>query len=263
MQQRSVHWSELRWPELNELAAPETIVIIPVASIEQHGPHLPVVTDTMLAREVAARSAKIVAETKPCLVTECIWTGLSEHHMAFGGTVTLDFPSFLAVIGGVVRSLDRHGFEKVFLMNAHGGNMAALQTVVEELTRELGMKLVTATYWTLGAKDLGAQLERQKGIRHACEAETSMMMAIAPDLVDANRFDEAVCPDPRDETHADIDGSYRWISFADKTPSGALGDPRVATAEKGMLLLDTATRSVAAKLLDPAFWPGDHQRAGA
>jgi creatinine amidohydrolase len=262
MQQRSVHWSELRWPELKELATPETIVIIPVASIEQHGPHLPVVTDTMLAREVAARSAAIVADTTPCLVTECIWTGLSEHHMRIGGTFTLDFSSFLAVISGVVHSLHRHGFDKVFLMNAHGGNIAALQTVVEELTRDLGMKLVTATYWTLGAKELGALLERQKGIRHACEAETSMMMAIAPDLVDTERFEEAAFPDPRDEDGAVGDASYRWQSFADRTPSGALGDPRAATAEKGMMLLDTAARSTAAKLLDPAFWPGGGQRAG-
>jgi len=254
MQQRSVLWSELRWPELKELATPETIVIIPVASIEQHGPHLPVVTDTTLAREVAARSAAIVADTSPCLVTECIWTGLSEHHMAFGGTVTLDFSSFLAIIGGVVRSLHRHGFDKVFLMNAHGGNIAALQTVVEELTRELGMKLVTATYWTLGAKELGAHLERQKGIRHACEAETSMMMAIAPDLVDPSCFDEAACPDKRDEVGAVDDGSYRWRSFADRTPSGALGDPRVASAEKGEKLLETAARRVATKLVEPSFW---------
>lgn len=254
MQQRSVLWSELRWPELRELTTPETIVIVPVASIEQHGPHLPVVTDTMLAREVAARSAAIVADTTPCLVTECIWTGLSEHHMAFGGTVTLDFPSFLAVIGGVVRSLHRHGFDKVFLMNAHGGNIAALQSVVEELTRELGMKLVTATYWTLGAKELGPYLERQKGIRHACEAETSMMMAIAPDLVDPSRFDEAACPDKRDEAGAVDDHSYRWRSFADRTPSGALGDPRVASAEKGEKLLETAARCVAAKLVEPSFW---------
>ncbi|MEM9439423.1 MAG: creatininase family protein [Pseudomonadota bacterium] len=261
MQQRSVLWSDLRWPELKELATPETIVIVPVASIEQHGPHLPVITDTMLAREVAKCAAEIVIEKTPVLVTECIWTGLSEHHMKIGGTFTLDLTTFLAVIRGVVQSLHRQGFERVFLMNAHGGNIAALQTVVEELTREFGMRLVTATYWTLGARALGAHLERQKGIRHACEAETSMMMAIAPDLVDPGRFDEAACPDPRDEADVDMDGSYRWISFADKTPSGALGDPRVSSADKGRLLLDTAARSVAAKLLDPTFWPGDRQRA--
>jgi len=254
MQQRSIHWSELRWPELKALATPETIIIVPVASIEQHGPHLPVVTDTMLAREVAARSAKIVAETTPALVTECVWTGLSEHHMAFGGTFTLDFSTFLAVIGGVVRSLDRHGFQKVFLMNAHGGNIAALQTVVEELTRALDIKLVTATYWTLGANELASHLERQKGIRHACEAETSMMMAIAPDLVDSSRFNEAACPDPRDEGNDAVDASYRWRSFADRTQLGALGDPRVASAEKGEQLLDTAARCVAAKLMEPSFW---------
>ncbi|MEZ5931135.1 MAG: creatininase family protein [Alphaproteobacteria bacterium] len=254
MKQRSVLWSELRAPELRDLASPETIVIVPIAAIEQHGPHLPVVTDTMLAREVAKRAADIVVETTPVLVTECIWTGLSEHHMALGATFTLDFPSFLAVIGGVVRSLHRHGFRKMFLMNAHGGNIAALHTVVEELTRELGLSLVTATYWTLGAEELRPLLERQRGIRHACEAETSMMMAVAPELVDATRFEEAACPDPRDQQGAPDDHSYRWVSFADKTPSGALGDPRVASAEKGEALLETAAACVARKLVDPGFW---------
>lgn len=247
--QRSVLFSDLRWPELKALAHEETIVIIPVAAVEQHGPHLPVATDTMLARDVAKRVAKLTVEKTPTLVTECIWTGLSEHHMAFGGTLTLDFSSFLQVIGGVVRSLHRHGFRKICLLNAHGGNIAALQTVVEELTRELGLKLVAATYWTLSADELAPHLERQKGIRHACEAETSMMMAIAPDLVDTSRFEEAACPDARD-----TDGSYRWVSFTDKTPSGALGDPRVANAVKGERLLRTASDYVAMKLLDPSFW---------
>ncbi len=254
MTQRSVLFSDLRWPELMTLSNAETIVIVPVASIEQHGPHLPVVTDTMLAREVAKRAAVLSVKKTPTLVTECIWTGLSEHHMAFGGTLTLDFQSFLQVIGGVVRSLHRHGFRRICLLNAHGGNIAALQTVVEELTRELGLKLVSSTYWTLGAKELAPHLERQKGIRHACEAETSMMLAVAPDLVDTSRFEEAACPDPRDAEDAATDGSYRWMSFRDKTRSGALGDPRVATAAKGEVLLSTAARCVAGKLLDADFW---------
>jgi len=254
MTQRSVLFSHLRWPELKELAHEETIVIVPVAAIEQHGPHLPVVTDTMLAREVAKRAAEISVTTTPTLTTECIWTGLSEHHMAFGGTLTLDFPSFLQVIGGVVRSLHRHGFRKICLLNAHGGNVAALRTVVEELTRELSLKLVCATYWTLGAKALAKHLERQKGIRHACEAETSMMMAIAPDLVDKSRFDEAACLDPRDADDAVDDGAYRWVSFAEKTPSGALGDPRTASAAKGEILLNTAAEQVAMKLVQKSFW---------
>lgn len=255
--QRSVLFSELSWPELKGFANERTIVIVPVAAIEQHGPHLPVGTDTMLALEVAKRAAQRSVATTPTLVTECIWAGLSEHHMTFGGTLTLDFSSFFQMIAGVVRSLHRHGFRKICLLNAHGGNIAALQTVVEELTRELDLKLLTATYWTLGAEELAAHLERQKGIRHACEAETSMMMAIAPDLVKVSRFDEAACPDPRDTDGATHDGSYRWVSFAKKTSSGAIGDPRVATAAKGERLLETAANCVARKLLDTDFWGPD------
>jgi creatinine amidohydrolase len=177
--------------------------------------------------------------------------------MAFGGTLTLDFSSFFQVIGGVVRSLHRHGFRKVCLLNAHGGNVAALQTVVEELTRELDLKLLTATYWALGAKEMAAHLERQEGVRHACEAETSMMMAIAPDLVDSARFEEAAYPDARDIDGTYHDGAYRWVSFEKKTPSGALGDPRVATAAKGERLLATAANCVARKLLDVDYWGPD------
>lgn len=252
--QRSVLFSDLRWPELKALTHEETIVIVPIAAIEQHGPHLPVVTDTMLAREIARRAAELTVRKTPTLVTECIWTGLSEHHMDFGGTLTLDFSGFLQVIGGVVRSLHRHGFRKVCLLNAHGGNIAALQTVVEELTRELGLKLVTATYWTLCAEELAPHLERQRGIRHACEAETSMMMAIAPDLVDVSRFEEAAYPDERDTSDVANDHAYRWMSFADRTPSGTLGDPRVANAAKGEALLKTATEHLANKLLEGRFW---------
>ena len=80
------------------------------------------------------------------------------------------------------------------------------------------------------------------------------MMAIAPDLVDPSRFEEAACPDPRDADDAVEDRSYRWVSFAAKTPSGALGDPRVASAAKGETLLSVAAECVAKKLLDDSFW---------
>jgi creatinine amidohydrolase len=97
-------------------------------------------------------------------------------------------------------------------------------------------------------------LETQRSIRHACEAETSLVMALRPELVDESAFAEAAYPDPRDADGAPDDGAYRWESFADTTPSGALGDPRAASAEKGRRLLDLLAGRLAEKLADPAFW---------
>lgn len=253
MPQSSVLWSELRAPELRSLSDKSTPVIVPVAAIEQHGPHLPVATDTMLTNAVAKRAAEQIVQQRAILVTECVWSGLSEHHMAFGATLTLDFASFCDLIGGVVRSLKRHGFHRVLLLNGHGGNVAALHSVVERWTLELDMALVAATYWQLGAHRLAPLLDRQSGIRHACEAETAMMMALRPDLVDTSDLEAAGCPDRRD-ANPGIDDGYRWQSFAAKTPTGVLGEPAAATPEKGEKLLEIAAQHVAERVLDDAFW---------
>lgn len=253
MKQRSVLWSELRAPELREMAKPETIVIVPVGSIEQHGPHLPVQTDTILAREVARRAAEQAAISVPVLVTEAIWLGLSEHHMALGGTLTSDFDTLFRSIRSVAQSLKRHGFERILLLNGHGGNAAALKMVVEMLTLELGLRIVEATYWQLAQHKISALLRKQKSVRHACEAETAMMLALRPDLVDASVLGIAGHPDKRDLGET-VDDGYRWESFSGKTPTGVLGEPAAADAEQGEELLQTAASYLASRLGCSEFW---------
>lgn len=248
-----VLWGRLTAEALRSLAQRNAVVVVPVAATEQHGPHLPTSTDTLLANEVARRAAEMAMPRQPTVVTECVWTGLSEHHMAFGGTITLDFATFQAVIRGIVRSLKRHGFRRVLLVNAHGGNVAALRTITDELTFELAVPVVATTYWHHAAAELAPVLERQKGIRHAGEAETAMVMAIAPDLVHGDRLAEADCPDERDGNAAEGD-AYRWRSFAERTPSGALGVPSAATPEKGEKLLEIAARRLADLIVDETTW---------
>lgn len=255
MPQRSVRWGELRARELRALAAAPATIIVPVASIEQHGPHLPTMTDTLLGTSVAyAAAERLVADGHPCVVTSPVWSGLSEHHMALGATLSVEFDALLAILRGVVGSLARHGFRRVLLLNSHGGNIAALKVVVETLAKaHPELRLVTATHWHLAADLVDPLLETQRSIRHACEAETSLVLALRPELVDESAFEEAACPDPRDGGGGD-DGAYRWESFAERTPSGALGDPRAASAEKGRRLLDLLAGRLAERLVDPAFW---------
>jgi creatinine amidohydrolase len=248
-------WRKLRADELREQARRDAIVILPVASLEQHGPHLPVEVDSILGEAVAARTAvKVLAKGQPVLVLPVIWTGLSEHHMSFGGTVTLDNAVFAGLIEGVVRSVLRHGFRRVALLNAHGGNENALRSITDDLTPKLGVPIVQFTYWYAAAVAIAKILETQGGLQHACEAETSMMMAICSDLVAVDRIPLAKANTTPDVSDIAAGGVYMWRSIGSRSASGVIGNPEAATPEKGELLLDAISTALADKLRNPELW---------
>ena len=143
------------------------MVIVPVGSTEQHGPHLPVQVDARLAAEVAKGAAERIARRQSVVVAPTLWCGLAEHHMAFGATITLDFATFHALIRCVCESILRHGFRRLALLNGHGGNIKALDVIAGELQRELGARVVSATYWTVTsvARAFREILEAQPGGR--------------------------------------------------------------------------------------------------
>ncbi|WP_203071989.1 creatininase family protein [Falsiroseomonas ponticola] len=249
---KEVFWARLTAAEIQSRARPETVVLIPVASIEQHGPHLAVGVDTVLATAVAERTARrLLAQGQPALVTPTIWSGLAEHHMAFGGTMTLDLPTFMALVGGIARSVARHGFRRIALVNGHGGNTEAIASCAIELTRGLGVPVVGLTYWLANADTFGAILEAQPNVMHACEAETSMMMALAPDGVRADRIAEAV---PRKFAPPAPPGFKRSRAFDQMTDTGVIGDPRSASAAKGERLLEAAAARLAGEFARPELW---------
>jgi creatinine amidohydrolase len=175
---RTVEWARLRAAELRALADEDAIVIVPIGATEQHGPHLPVMVDHRLAHEAAIRAARLVALHEPVVVTPAIPFGMSEHHVSLGGTITLDFATMQAVMGCVCGSAIRQGFKRLFVLNGHGGNVAALETIVTELTIRHRLPIACATYWQLASAELAALLDRQDSVLHACEAETSMMLAV-------------------------------------------------------------------------------------
>ena len=221
-------WRKLRADELRQQAAQNAIVILPIASIEQHGPHLPVEVDSMLGEAVAARTAaKVQALGQSALVLPVLWTGLSEHHMSFGGTVTLDFPTFAPVVEGVVRSVLRHGFRRIVLLNAHGGNENALRTITDDLTPKLGVPIVQFTYWYAAAVAIAKILETQGALMHACEAETSMMLAVRPELVAMDRVGMAKANSTPDIGDVVGGGVYRWRTIAARSSSGVIGNPEL------------------------------------
>lgn len=248
-------WWNLKAPELRELARKDSVVIVPVASTEQHGPHLPTQVDCLLVGEIANRTATQASKTIPTLVTPVVWTGLAEHHMSLGATISLDFDAFFTVLRSVCLSLKRHGFRNILLLNGHGGNIAALTVIVNELAPALDVPIATATYWLLAQPAFSKILEKQANVRHACEAETSMVLALKPDLVDMAQAANAVGPtSPELIDIIGTSGAHRWQSFRSRTSHGAIGDPRTATAEKGERLLQAAADAVTALITNTSFW---------
>lgn len=248
-------WRKLRADQLRDQARKDAIVILPIASIEQHGPHLPVEVDSMLGETVAARTAdKVQAKGQEVLVLPVLWTGLSEHHMSFGGTITLDNATFAAVVEGVVKSILRHGFKRIVLLNAHGGNENALRSIADDLTPKYGVPIVQFTYWYAAAAAIGAILETQTGLQHACEAETAMMMAVRPDLVAEDRIPLAKSNTTPDVADVVGGGVYMWRSIGSRSGSGVIGNPEAATPAKGEALFDAIASALADKLCNAELW---------
>ena len=251
---RSVMWKELTAEDLRAKAAADAIVVLPVASMEQHGPHLPVGVDTILCEGVCKAGAEAAAADVPVVVAPTLWCGMAEHHMAFGGTFTFDIPTYRAVLLAFLKSIERHGFTRVFIVNGHGGNIAALNAFLPDFARETGLKVRADTYFDL-APELAPVLEDQTGVHHACEVETSLMMVLAPDLVKHERIPEA---------YGGVAGSNaadpwyarpaRFRSFKEFTPSGVNGDARRASPQKGEKILAICAEGLAGHLRNAEIW---------
>ncbi|MEV0792562.1 creatininase family protein [Kribbella sp. NPDC050459] len=180
-----LNFEELTRDELSELA-PRALVVVPVGSIEQHGPHLPVGVDCVIVSELARRAAAEAGRTMPVLVTPTLPFGFAQHHVPFGGTVSINVATYQEVLTDIGKSLVASGFRRLFFLNGHGGNDPSVQAVGDRLVFELGLDVhvAAASYWTCAA-DILAGLDLGIGPvpGHAGAFETSCMLAIAPDQV--------------------------------------------------------------------------------
>lgn len=250
-----VLWNRMTAEELRKKAAENAIVLLPVASTEQHGPHLATGVDTFLGGEGCRRTAAIVARSRPIVVAPVVWMGLAEHHVAFGGTFTLSLSTYHILLRELCGSILRAGFKKIMIVNSHGGNIAALNALTTDLAHELGAPIATTTLYNL-PHESGAYakiLEDQKSVRHACEAETSMMLAAFADCVRNDRIPEAFSQASLRELGM-APPLNLWRSFKELTPNGVIGDARRASAAKGEKLLDIAAELLAAKLIAGEPW---------
>jgi creatinine amidohydrolase len=249
-----MNWQELRSPEFASIDR-ATPVVLPVAAVEQHGPHLPIATDRMIAEHFADELNRRMGRSVLLLPT--IPVGCSDHHMDFAGSLTLAHETFLGVAKQYLHSAWRHGFRNYLVLNAHGGNQGICQVLLEQFgTEHSDSRIVVATWWRAASEALAELNETGRGgVGHACEFETSLMLHIAPQLVRMDLAEPRANVPTYDWAEADLLRSSRASLFRtmrEMTPSGAFGEPRAASAEKGRKIAEIVCDALVAILNDLA-----------
>jgi creatinine amidohydrolase len=235
-------------------AAEDGIAVLPTASLEQHGRHLPVGTDSLLAEAVSREAADRAAERGiEAVVFPTIWTGYSPHHVPLGGTVTLEKETMLALLEDVCSSIAELGFDRILMVNGHGGNSPITSLVAGDLGVKLeGVEVAEITYFDLAGDAIEEVRAGDTGSAyHAGEFETSLMLYLYEEYVDLDAaVDDPVTPlseySPRDMFEGGPLGTRK--SYEQLTEDGARGEPTLATAEAGERLFDAVCEELASVL---------------
>jgi mycofactocin system creatininase family protein len=225
-------------PQLSELTSPEveaemgqgrTTVVVPLGATEQHGSHLPISTDLILAEELASRvAAQLNAFVAPPLPYGC-----SEYHVGFPGTMSIEHGTLQALVGDLVSSLSRGGFKRIVFLSSHGGNFAPLEAAIAKLEPIDGVRVEALTDVAVFAS-LPDHAEQEHGVSkqqaglHAGEWQTSLMLAARPETVRMDRAETGHLGEPQE-----VIGRVFSEGVASVAEAGVIGDPTAASAERG------------------------------
>ena len=252
-------WHEQSWRSIQSLEK-NLPVVIPLGSIEQHGHHLPLCVDTAQVTAIAERAEKVLGDDALFLPT--LWLGCSDHHKDFPGTVSVRPSLYSEMIKSVARSILSAGFTRLFFLNGHGGNETPAAQALTELTCENDIAdaahLAFASWWQVGRDAITPQKHGMTtpAISHACEYETSLMLALRPELVDQAAAKDYTPVLSTPWYSSGNGGRVRLFHrFHRLTAAGSMGKPGAATADKGRSMLDALAADVVAFLRDFATWP--------
>ncbi len=240
-------WLEMTWQDLAGADTARWIAVLPVAAVEQHGPHLPLGVDTFIAEAYLARVRTALPAALPVTFLPLQQLGQSDEHLSFPGTLTLSSAVVIKAWSEIAESLHRAGIAKLVIVTSHGGNLQAIEVIARELRARLGMLVVTSAWHRFGYPEgLFTDEERRHGI-HGGAIETSLMLAARPDTVHMERAARAVPASIAMEAEFKWLHTYRpaglgWMT-QDLHPSGAVGDPTLASAEKGEAALAHGARA--------------------
>lgn len=244
-------FAELNREQLRAAAAENPLVVLPIGATEQHGPHLPTGTDWFTIDAVATESARIASAEVPVIVTPALPFGSSHHHFVFGGTLSLSTETYYRVLRELVESLIKDGFRSIFVLNGHGGNHELAELAARDIALQNEANCAAGSYWAIAWDALVASGEH-RGRRlpgHAGDFETSMMMALRPDLR------------PGPLPHRDNVGDSSPVRVAPfraevhgfwKSIDGYTDSPDQATPETGQRLFRIVTEAVAQALVSTA-----------
>lgn len=258
-------YERLTWPEIQRAVAEERVAVIPVATLEDHGLHLPIDTDLRITAEICRRGAE--AAPDEVVLLPAVPHGYSPHHMDFPGTITIAWDTFTRYLVDIGSSLARHGFTRMLYVNGHGSN----QNFVEAAARLVGVEhpgvLAAAAFYLSGersARVIEQVRESERGgIAHACELETSLYLAIDPGAVDMEQAVDELGYEESEHLWMDwADGPLKlmpwWSSFSS---TGVQGRASLGTAEKGERLLAAAVDEVVAFVRELRARPLPERRA--
>jgi len=240
------HYGSLTWPQVKDAVAARKVAVIPVAVLEDHGLHLPIDTDLLLCSAVCERAVASAADR--AVLVPAINHGYTPHHMDFPGPITIGWQALIQYGVDVCNSLAHHGFKRLLIVNGHGSNAPFVDIIARLAIVQSGVTAAAVNYWNAPGVHAAAEALRESdkvgGMNHACEFETSMYLALRPDLVDMALARRELSHRPSKNYWTDLvagDGPLlmmeHWSAISD---SGVMGDPTKATAAKGEKLLAAA-----------------------
>lgn len=243
-------YEEFTWPEIKEAVAQSRAAVLPVGTVEQHGPHLPLVTDVLTASELSRLAVERLAGEAVLLPP--VYYSFNEHHLDFPGTIAVEGPTIINYVTDIGLSLAHHGFRKILLVNGHGSNVPFLDVAARNITNRSPSICAMVSWWSLIPRELFTELRESEvpgGMAHGCELETSVLLYLRGDLV---QFDKAVKDISFQKTeffYWDLQAPspvffQEWFSRYSRT--GTVGDPTKATAEKGRRFVEAVAERLAA-----------------
>ena len=240
-----VRWDELNRRQLADLL-PEAVVVVPTGATEQHGPHLPTGTDAWLATTVVERAVADHDYPRPMIIAPTVSIGASDHHFAFGGTLSLAPETFVAILLDIARSVATCGGRRLVFVNGHGGNQGPCATAAAAASTRYEVMVGYTDYWSLLPLDGLTEAQRAAVPGHAGEFETSLMLAVRPDLVAPSQPREPVTP-LDNPPGVQVYGAEYWSVI-----DGHSDDPSVASVDTGKAWLDAIVEALRDRLTELA-----------
>jgi creatinine amidohydrolase len=245
-----IFFAHMTSPEVRAAVTENCVAIIPIGTIEQHGPHLPVDTDVLLAESVVEVAVNKTGNRGKAIIFPSIPYSYAMNQAHLPGTIAIESDTFIQLMVEICRGISQQGFRKIFLVNGHAPNISSLDVAANRITNEGNSLVAVANYWSFGRSQINEIREAKEkgGMSHACEFETSLYLALHPERVQMEKAIDENNQTPSNYYWRDISipaPVLMWDPFQIVTKSGVLGHATMGTREKGEKLIEVITNDLA------------------